>query len=162
MYICFIIWDFCQLGRTPWDTRHQWRTQNIHLCEKVKPFFNRSGIIVIWSEVVFPGWTLTLCLNRNGLKDESLHMETRSHSEETNVIAHEVWISSFTAPASKSWIAGSGQDVEGGHTGRVCWWDKGRYVWNSLLHCTCLNLYSWGENLTILIVVASNFLIYSG
>ena len=29
-------------------------------------------------------------LHRNGLKDESLHMETKSHSEETNVIAHEV------------------------------------------------------------------------
>ena len=27
---------------------------------------------------------------RNGLKEETLHMETKSHSAETNVIAHEV------------------------------------------------------------------------
>ena len=32
---------------------------------------------------------------RNGLKEETLHMETKSHSAETNVIAHEVPHSCF-------------------------------------------------------------------
>merc|ERR1712037_388349 len=31
-------------------------------------------------------------VRKNGLKDETLHMETKSHSEETNVIAHEALV----------------------------------------------------------------------
>merc|ERR1712055_810877 len=34
----------------------------------------------------------SIFVRKNGLKDESLHMETRSHSEETNVIAHEALV----------------------------------------------------------------------
>jgi len=34
----------------------------------------------------------SIFVRKNGLKDESLHMETKSHSEETNVIAHEALV----------------------------------------------------------------------
>merc|ERR1719209_159030 len=34
----------------------------------------------------------SIFVRKNGLKDESLHLETRSHSEETNVIAHEALV----------------------------------------------------------------------
>merc|ERR1719361_1215143 len=34
----------------------------------------------------------SIFVRKNGLKDESLHMETKSHAEETNVIAHEALV----------------------------------------------------------------------
>merc|ERR1711887_117549 len=34
----------------------------------------------------------SIFVRKNGLKDETLHMETKSHSEETNVIAHEALV----------------------------------------------------------------------
>merc|ERR1712212_204194 len=34
----------------------------------------------------------SIFVRKNGLKDESLHMETKSHSEETNVITHEALV----------------------------------------------------------------------
>merc|ERR1712001_187069 len=34
----------------------------------------------------------SIFVRKNGLKDETLHMETKSHSEETNVVAHEALV----------------------------------------------------------------------
>merc|ERR1711863_164409 len=37
----------------------------------------------------------SIFVRKNGLKDESLHMETKSHAEETNVIAHEALVKMY-------------------------------------------------------------------